>query len=115
MNIDPRELKGYILGLTQAKLIAKRYVGIDMVNYIGELDDLSKLMEEVRLIVLYLSEMPDHYEEKQMNKLSDFTSEELMKLIYFYASAPKLRLIEVIIECMPKDKLDEVLNAKVCG
>lgn len=39
MNLNPNELRAYVLGLSQAIIIAKRYVGIDMVNYIGELEN----------------------------------------------------------------------------
>ena len=47
-SINPLELYGLITGLKQARLIAERYKGVDMKNYIGELDERIDAAENVK-------------------------------------------------------------------
>ncbi len=47
MNLNPHEVYAYICGLKLAKNIAQRYKGIDMTNYIGELDEAIDRSENI--------------------------------------------------------------------
>lgn len=48
--VDPKEVYGYILGLESAILCAERYKGIDMKNFIGEIQEM---IESARAIKGY--------------------------------------------------------------
>lgn len=50
METNPKHIRAYILGLEMAVITAKKYVGIDMINYIGELEEI---MEQARNIPEY--------------------------------------------------------------
>jgi hypothetical protein len=47
MNLNPKEVRAYILGLETAVLTAKRYKGISMLNYIGELEEMIDQAENI--------------------------------------------------------------------
>lgn len=50
MNLNPKEVRAFILGLESAVMTAKKYKGIDMLNYIEELEEQ---MEQARNIPGY--------------------------------------------------------------
>lgn len=50
MTTDPKVVRAYILGLEMAVITAKRYIGLSMINYIGELEEI---MEQARNVPGY--------------------------------------------------------------
>lgn len=46
-NMNPIELKGYLSGVEAAIQLAKRYKGIDMKNYIGELEEIMHISQHI--------------------------------------------------------------------
>ena len=54
MRLNPWEVYGYILGLETAIKIAQKYKGINMENYIGELNEIIEMTKQIDGYDLFL-------------------------------------------------------------
>lgn len=82
MNINPTEVRSYILGLEMAVMTAKRYMGVDMINFIGHIEEL---MESARNISGYREWLKGQGEtmENKENEVSPLTKMRMMTVAGF--------------------------------